>query len=234
MNFSDWEVTNINYQQNLSTAKIMSVTLTSLDPFYIMSLFFMWFIMMIAMMLPSAIPVILMFNKISDERKKLNYSYVKTFYFIIAYLFIWGLFSLIATAIHVILELSTLLDPMSLSVGYNIGALIFILAGIYQMTPLKNACLHYCRNPIEIFGGKKIFENWMVLSIGAKHGIFCLGCCWVLMSLLFYAGIMNIFWIAGLSLYIIIEKYLIKAKNFNLLTGIILILWGFVILYNYN
>jgi predicted metal-binding membrane protein len=231
---SAWEVTNINYKQNLSTVKMMNAMHNSLDLFYIINLFVMWFIMMIAMMLPSAIPVILMFDKISNERKRLNYSYVKTFNFIIAYLLVWIFFSLIATTVHIILQLSTILNPMSLSVGYNMGALIFILAGIYQMTPLKEVCLHYCKNPIEIFGGKKIFDNLSVVSVGINHGFYCVGCCWVLMSLLFYGGIMNIFWIAGLSLYMIIEKCIIKEKFFNLFTGSILIVWGFAILYIYN
>lgn len=231
MKLSAWEMTIQIYTENFSSEHAMSKTF---DFLYVIGLFLMWFIMMIAMMLPSAIPIILMFDKISNQRKKLNYSYVRTFNFIVAYLLIWGLFSLVATSIHVILEFSTLLNSTSLSVGYKIGAFIFIFAGIYQMTPLKEVCLRYCRNPIDILGGKKIFDNFVVLFIGFKHGFYCVGCCWVLMLLLFYAGIMNIFWIAGLSIYMIFEKLLIKAKFFNFLTGFILIFWGIAVLYYYN
>ena len=94
------------------------------------------------------------------------------------------------------------------------------------MTPYKETCLKYCRNPIELLSTQKIFHNSGAFYIGFKHGFFCVGCCWVLMLLLFYSGIMNIFWIVGLSLYIIIEKFLFFGKKINLFTGLILILFG--------
>ena len=231
---SAWDMTMQKYQINLSSTNMASNIKNPLNPLYTISLFLMWLIMMVAMMLPSAIPVVLMFDKISNERKRLGYNYVKTFNFVFSYIFIWTLFSILATAIHIALQLLNILNPMSLSVGYNIGALIFIFAGVYQMTPLKNVCLYYCRNPIEIFSEKKIFDNLNALSVGLKHGLYCVGCCWVLMFLLFYSGVMNLLWIAGLSLYVLIEKYVIKIKIFNYLSGLILIFWGIGILYNYN
>ena len=84
-----------------------------------------------------------------------------------------------------------------MSIGYLLGGILFILAGIYQMTPLKDSCLYYCRNPIELFSSNKIFSNWSAFYVGLKHGFFCVGCCWILMLLLFYVGVMNLFWIAG-------------------------------------
>jgi predicted metal-binding membrane protein len=120
-----------------------------------------------------------------------------------------------------------MMNVSTLTVGNLFGASLFMLAGIYQMTPLKNSCLHYCRNPIELLSNKKIFDNLGSFYIGIKHGIFCVGCCWPLMFLLFYSGVMNILWIAGLSFYILIEKYIVSGKKLNFLTGVILILFGF-------
>ena len=124
-------------------------------------------------MLPSAIPVILMFDKISNLRKKLKYKYAQTFNFVIAYFFIWFIFSLGATVVHIILESYAILNPKSLSVSYSIGALLFFFSGIYQMTPLKDVCLRYCRNPIEILGRKNVFNTWIALTVGLKHGAYC-------------------------------------------------------------
>ena len=213
MEISSWEITIQNYQIESSMMKIMNTGERSITFIYLASLFLMWFLMMIAMMLPAAMPVIIMFDKISIERKKLNYKFVTTFSFALSYLIIWALFSFFATAIHVFLEIFEILSPISLSVSHFFGGLLFIIAGIYQMTFLKEACLRYCRNPIEILGGKKIFDGLRAFYIGIKHGVFCVGCCWVLMFLLFYVGIMNIFWIIGLSAYMFVEKYFPREKK---------------------
>ena len=233
MEMSAWEITIQNYQIESSMMKIMNIGERSISLVYLSSLFFMWFLMMVAMMLPTAMPVIIMFDKISIERKKLNYKFVTTFSFALSYLIIWALFSFFATAIHVFLEIFKILSPSSLSVGHFFGGFLFIIAGIYQMTFLKEACLRYCRNPIEILGGKKIFDGLSAFYVGMKHGVFCVGCCWVLMFLLFYVGIMNIFWIMGLSAYMFVEKYFSQGKKISFFTGLILILWGIGILYSY-
>jgi len=233
MEVSAWKMTLYKYQLGSSMMNIINMAERSTNVIYLLSLFFMWFLMMIAMMLPSAIPVIIMFDKISNERKKLNYKFVPTINFTLSYLLIWALFSFFATIIHVFLEFFKILSPTSLSVGYFYGGFLFIVAGIYQITPLKYACLRYCRNPVEILGGKNIFNNLSAFYIGMKHGIFCVGCCWVLMLLLFYVGIMNIFWIIGLSSYMMVEKYFFQENKFSFFTGLILIFWGIGILYSY-
>ena len=213
MEMSALEMTFQNHKILSTSMHIINAKEGSFNLIYLTSLFFMWLAMMVAMMLPSAIPVIMLFDKISNERKKLHYKYVPTINFTLSYIFAWSFFCLVATAIHYFFEVFNILNPVSLKVGSLIGGLLFIIAGIYQMTPLKEACLRYCRNPIEILGGKKIFNNLDAFYVGLKHGIFCIGCCWILMLLLFYVGIMNILWIAGLSIYILVEKYLLKAKK---------------------
>ena len=230
MEMSAWEITIQNYQIDSS---IMNIEERSISFIYLTSLFLMWFLMMIAMMLPTAIPVIIMFDKISNERKQLNYKFVPTLNFTLSYLIIWSLFSLFATATHVFLEIFKILSPTSLSVSHFFGGFLFIFAGIYQMTFLKESCLRYCRNPIEILGGKRIFDGLSAFYIGIKHGIYCVGCCWLLMFLLFYVGIMNIFWIIGLSAYMFVEKYSTQGKKISFFTALILIFWGIGILYSY-
>ncbi len=230
MEMSAWEITIQNYQIDSS---IMNIEERSISFIYLTSLFLMWFLMMIAMMLPTAIPVIIMFDKISNERKKFNYKFVPTLNFTLSYLIIWSLFSFFATAIHIFLDIFKILSPISLRVGHFFGGLLFIFAGIYQMTFLKESCLRYCRNPIEILGGKRIFDGLSAFYIGIKHGIYCVGCCWLLMFLLFYVGIMNIFWIIGLSAYMFVEKYSAQGKKISFFTALILIFWGIGILYSY-
>ena len=235
MNISAWKMTLMNLNINdFSNSMDMNLQDDQYSNFLdLIFLFFMWFLMMIAMMLPSAIPFIMIFDKISYERKNNQYKYVPTINFAISYLLIWAIFSLFATIIHVLLEFYDMMNVSTLTVGNLFGASLFMLAGIYQMTPLKNSCLRYCRNPIELLSNEKIFDNLGSFYIGIKHGIFCVGCCWPLMLLLFYSGVMNILWIAGLSFYILIEKYIVSGKKLNFLTGVILILFGFRIFFIY-
>ena len=233
MEMSAWEMTLMNYKKN--SISIDLKTILEEDNINIMDVimhFFMWFLMMVAMMLPSATPVILMFDRISTQRKKLQYQYVPIINFVLSYLVVWILFSCLATALHLIFERYGFLNSSSLSVGHTIGGILFIMAGIYQMTPFKNSCVYYCRNPIELLSTKKIFNNLGAFYVGLKHGMFCVGCCWALMLILFYVGVMNIFWIAILSLYVLVEKYLFKDRKYDFLAGLILIVWGFTILYN--
>ena len=229
---SAWEMTliNLNIKEFSNSMKINNSNYYTSNFNELIFIFLMWFFMMIAMMLPSAIPFIMMFDKISDQRKKQEYSYALTIFFLLSYILVWGLFSFSAAIIHFFLQKNNILNTSTLSINYLIGGLLFIFSGIYQMTPYKETCLKYCRNPIELLSTQKIFHNSGAFYIGFKHGFFCVGCCWVLMLLLFYSGIMNIFWIVGLSLYIIIEKFLFFGKKINLFTGLILILFGLKII----
>ena len=228
MNMSAWKMTliDMNIKDFSNSMPMKQLENHNMNLSEMVFIFCMWVMMMIAMMLPSSIPYIMMFDKISFERKKNKYKYASTFYFIFSYLIVWVVFSLLASILHILLELYGILNISTLKVGNLFGSILFLFAGIYQMTPLKNACLRYCRNPIELFSTKKIYNNIDSISTGFQHGIFCVGCCWPLMLLLFYSGVMNVMWILGLSLYIIIEKYIIIGKKFNFFTGFILIFFG--------
>ncbi|MBT3777559.1 MAG: DUF2182 domain-containing protein [Pelagibacteraceae bacterium] len=233
MTMSAWEMTliNLNINEVSNSMKIMNSHDYHINFSNMIFIFLMWFLMMIAMMLPTAIPFIMIFDKISNERKKQKYSYGLTINFFLSYVLIWAIFSLCLTIIHILLQKLNILNASSLSVGYIFGGLLFLLAGIYQMTPFKDVCLKNCSNPIDFLSGQKMFYNFGAFYLGMKHGIFCVGCCWVLMLLLFYSGVMNIFWIVGLSLYIIIEKFIILGKKFNIFSGLILISYGSTIIY---
>ena len=142
------------------------------------------------------------------------------------YLLAWGGFSLVAVFLQWGLERLVLLSAMMQTTSLYLGATLLIGAGIYQLTPLKHACLRRCRSP---FGF--IAQHWRqgsggAMRMGFEHGLFCLGCCWVLMVLLFYGGVMNLWWIVGLALYVMIEKLAPAGPRIGRYTGSLLILWG--------
>ena len=111
-----------------------------------------------------------------------------------------------------------------------LGAALLIAAGVWQLTPLKNACLRHCRSPIGFLSAQWRPGRTGAFRMGLVHGAFCLGCCWFLMGLLFYGGVMNLYWIIGLALYILIEKLLPAGARIAQLTGVFLIAWGAALL----
>lgn len=192
-------------------------------------LFTMWVIMMLAMMLPSALPMILLHAAVLKKYKEKSPSQNWTIPILVAgYLSVWVLFSLIATALQALLENLALLSPMMVSTSPQFGGLILIMAGIYQLTPLKNACLAHCKSPISY-----ITENWLpglsgAYRMGARHGLYCVGCCWILMALLFVGGVMNLLWIALISLFILLEKTApLGSKIGRVFSGFCLMALGF-------
>lgn len=186
----------------------------------------MWWVMMVAMMLPSASPMILLFAAVDERSRERSKSGVSTGFFASGYLVAWGVFSLLAVALQWSFTELALLSPMMASASVPFGAVLLIAAGIYQLTPLKHACLRHCRTPIHFLS-----MHWRdgpdgAFGMGLEHGAFCLGCCWVLMGLLFYGGVMNLLWIAGLMLYVIIEKLVPAGHWIGGIAGVALIAWG--------
>ena len=193
---------------------------------YAVLMFFMWWIMMMAMMLPSAAPMILLFAIINRKQRDKGAPYVPTGVFAAGYLLVWGAFSLVAVSAQWGLERSGLLSSAMASTSVLLGAALLIAAGIYQLTPLKHACLRHCRSPFAF-----IIQHWRpgdrgALRMGIEHGAFCTGCCWFLMALLFYGGIMNLYWIAGLALYVLLEKTIPAGHWLGRIAGVVLIAWG--------
>ncbi len=207
----------------------MMVTRPAWDVGYSLLMFFMWWIMMVAMMLPSATPMILLFAFLN--RKIAEGAPYAVAAFISAYVFVWGGFSVVAMALQWGLEDSALLSPNMTSANLIFGGALLIAAGVWQLTPLKHACLRHCRAPIQFFARGWRKGTGGAFRMGLEHGAYCLGCCWVLMALLFYGGVMNIWWIAGLAIYLLIEKVIPAGHWIGRGAGILLVVWGLGVIY---
>jgi predicted metal-binding membrane protein len=170
-------------------------------------LFAMWWVMMVGMMLPSVAPVIVTFATVNRNRRARGEPYVPSALFAAGYLLAWGGFSLVATLAQEALERWALLSPMDMTTNSHVlGGLLFLAAGLYQFTPMKLTCLSFCRSPIDF-----VVNHWRdgpggALRMGLTHGLHCLGCCWILMLLLFVGGVMNLLWVAFLAIVVLAEK----------------------------
>ena len=169
-------------------------------------MFVMWWVMMIGMMVPSAMPMVLTFATVNRRKGAHGQPYVPTSTFVTGYLAVWGAFSLAATLAQWGLEQSAMMLPsMRISSGV-LGGILFIAAGAYQWTPLKASCLRKCRTPLDF-----VLNHWRdgrlgALRMGIEHGTLCLGCCAVLMVLLFVGGVMNLLWVAAIAAFVLVEK----------------------------
>jgi len=170
-------------------------------------LFAMWLVMMVGMMLPSVAPVILTFATVNRNRRARGEPYVPAALFAAGYLLAWVGFSLAATLAQWALERAALLSPMDMTIDSRLlGGLLFLAAGLYQFTPVKLACLSFCRSPLDFVVNHWRDGNGGALRMGMTHGLYCLGCCWILMLLLFVGGVMNLLWVAALAGVVLIEK----------------------------
>jgi len=186
----------------------------------------MWVVMMIAMMTPSIAPAVLLFAKHSRTQQAAGRPYVPASAFLAGYLLVWTAFSVVATAAHWLLEKYGFLTMMMEPSSAKIAGVILIVAGVFQFTPLKHACLKHCRGPLDV-----IMHGWKpgvlgALSTGVWHGAYCTGCCWALMLLLFAAGVMNIMWVALISIFVLIEKLAPRAEVIARIGGVVLIAAG--------
>ncbi len=198
--------------------------------------FLMWWVMMIAMMLPSVASVVLLYTALI--RRGGNAANVPRLagVFLAGYLSAWAFFSLLATGAQWFLELRGIVSPMGMALTSNLlGASVLIAAGAYQLTPWKQSCLQHCQSPLKYLTEHRRPGLRGALRMGIEHGAFCLGCCWFLMALLFVGGIMNLYWIIGLTVFVLLEKLLMarhwltfsKAVGAGLcLAGIGLVLSG--------
>ena len=205
---------------NMSAMKNMVATPAVWTFSYSVLMFFMWWTMMIAMMLPSASPMILLYTALIRRTKKAKSIIRQVTSFICGYLLAWAAFSLFAAALQSQLELRDWMSPMMMeATNIYLAAGILIAAGVYQLTPLKTVCLEKCRQPASFLANYK--NTWVnsPLRIGLVHGFYCVGCCWFLMGLLFFGGIMNLYWIVGLIIFVAIEKLHEKGIIFGKILG---------------
>jgi predicted metal-binding membrane protein len=183
----------------------------------------MWWVMMIAMMLPSAAPLILLYGRVH----RYSGDPPPTAPFLAGYLAIWLGFALLAAALHALLEQQGLVSAMTMaSAAPWLSAGFLIAAGIYQLTALKDVCLSSCRTPSDFLTRHYRPGRWGAWRIGLLHGAYCVGCCWLLIALLFVGGVMNLAWIAALTLLVAAEKLLPGGPWIARISGVLFILWG--------
>lgn len=190
------------------------------------ALFGMWAIMMIAMMIPAASPMILAFAGVNRARREQSLSCVSTSAFVLGYVGSWTIFSLAATLAQEALHSAALLSSMGTSTSNTVGGALLAGTGVFQFTPLKSTCLRHCRSPLGF-----ILTEWRdgplgALQMGLRHGLYCVGCCWLLMGLLFVAGVMNLWWVAAIAGFVLLEKVASAGLRIERITGLLLVVWG--------
>lgn len=196
----------------------------------------MWIVMMIGMMTPSVAPMLLLYARVGRQARQQHYPFAATGWFALGYFLIWTLFALIATIAQWELERLALLTPMLASKSHVVGGGVLIAAGIYQWLAAKDACLTQCQSPfsfIQQHGGFRSTHRG-ALKLGLKHGLYCVGCCWALMLLLFVGGVMNTLWIASLTILILLEKMIPTGRFIPRLAGLLLISLGLILYFQMN
>ena len=193
-------------------------------------LFVMWAVMMVAMMVPGAAPMILMFTMSNRRRREQQHPYVPTAVFLAGYLLVWTGFSVLALLAQWGLHSAALLAPMMVSSSPILGGLLLLAAGLFQWTPLKYTCLTRCRSPLGF-----LMTDWRegrrgALIMGLRHGLYCTGCCWSLMALLFVAGVMNLLWVATITAFVLVEKVVPRGDLVGRIAGGAFVAAGLVML----
>jgi predicted metal-binding membrane protein len=192
--------------------------------------FVMWAVMMVAMMVPSASPLLLMMAAANRKRRQQDDPLVPTGLFLGGYLLAWTAFSAVATAAQWGLHTTALLSPAMVGTSPVVGGVVLLLAGLFQFTSLKQACLAHCRSPLGFVMGHWRDGRVGAVRMGLEHGLYCVGCCWILMALLFVAGVMNLAWVAAISLFVLAEKVLPRGELVGKFGGVVLVATGLVML----
>ncbi|MBV8135363.1 MAG: DUF2182 domain-containing protein [Deltaproteobacteria bacterium] len=189
--------------------------------------FLMWAVMMVAMMLPSASPMVLTYARLAGGRD--GFSVLWTWMFAAGYLAVWTAFSIAATVAQLTLARAAVLTN-ALTVAPIMGAAILGAAGIYQFTPWKSACLRHCQSPVSFFMTRWRDGAAGAFHMGLQHGTSCVGCCWMLMALLFVAGVMNLVWVASITIFVLLEKLIPYPRAVSFTAGCALITAGLIVL----
>lgn len=211
----------------------MEMAMPQMQPWSAMDfflMFIMWCVMMVAMMVPSAAHMVLLFAGINRKRAEKQDPFVPTGIFLLGYLAVWCGFSAVATVAQWGLHTSALLSPMMASANPLLGGGLLVAAGIFQWTPLKYACLSRCRSPLGY-----LLTEWRdgpggAFLMGVKHGNYCTVCCWALMSLMFVAGVMSLLWMAIIAGFVLLEKAAPAGRWISRVSGTLLVAWGILII----
>jgi len=185
-------------------------------------LFVMWAVMMVAMMTPSAAPMVLVFAAVNRRRREQGGVVVPTGVFVLGYVVVWSLYAVAAAAGQWALHNVALLSEEMAAASPLLGGILLLAAGVFQWTPLKRACLAACRSPLSF-----VMTRWHegargAFVMGLSHGVYCVGCCWVLMALLFVAGVMNLAWVAAIGAFTLAEKALPWGDALGRAAGVVL------------
>ena len=193
-------------------------------------MFLMWAVMMVAMMLPSAAPMILLFAAVCRKQAAQGRTFAPVGVFVAGYLAVWSVFSLGATVLQWGLEQAALLSPLMVGTSPLLGGGLLVVAGLYQWSPLKQACLRHCRSPIHFIVHHRREGPGGAFVMGLEHGAFCVGCCWLLMGLLLVGGVMNLLWVAAIAVFVLLEKGLPGGHRLGGVAGVGLVAWGGLLL----
>jgi predicted metal-binding membrane protein len=225
MGFSAWEMTamysadgpamDMGWRWSLGYAALM---------------FAMWWLMMVAMMLPSAAPVILLAAALNRRSTPDRAPFGATACFVTGYLLVWAAFSVAAVTGQWGLQEAGLLSSMMRLHAEQAAGGLLLAAALWQLTPFKQACLRECRSPVRLLTQRRRSGNTGAIAIGLEHGAYCLGCCWVLMALLFVGGAMNLYWISGLALFVLVEKTLSAGPRIGRVAAARAAVWGLALI----
>ena len=198
---------------------------TLLDALFI---FLMWTVMMVGMMIPAAAPMLLIYAGVARQANARGTPFAATGWFALGYLLAWTAFAAAATLLQWLLDRAGLLTPMMASASRPLAGALLVAAGLYQFSPLKYACLGQCRSPLDFIRRAGGFrgDRAGALRLGLRHGLFCIGCCWALMILLFALGVMNVLWIAALTILVLAEKALPAGRLLPWASGAALVAAG--------
>jgi predicted metal-binding membrane protein len=215
---------------SLSGAKLTMPHMHAWGASYVTMVFVMWAVMMVAMMVPSATPFILLFARLNRTRETRADPVLPTTAFAAGYILVWTGYSAVATLAQWGLHRAALLSPSAASASPLFGGALLLAAGIFQWTPLKQACLTQCRSPLGFLMSEWREGRRGALIMGFKHGWYCVGCCWILMALLFVAGVMNLLWMAVITAFVLAEKLLPRGEVVARLGGAVLTAAGIFLL----
>jgi predicted metal-binding membrane protein len=186
----------------------------------------MWIVMMTAMMIPSASPTILLFASVARTRRARGAPTASTAVFTLGYLIIWAFYATIAAVLQWELHRLALLSPAMVTARPWLGGGLLVAAGLYQWLPFKDSCLSHCRSPLQFFSSSWREGSGGALLMGMRHGTYCVGCCALVMTLLFVAGVMNLLWVAALAIFVLAEKLFPTGRAMGRVTGMLMIAWG--------
>lgn len=196
---------------------------TALDAAFMFS---MWAVMMVGMMTPSATPMILLYALVLRRKAGSGNPVIPTAAFFAGYVAVWTVFSATATGAQWALERAALLSPMMAGTSAVFDGIVLVAAGVYQWTPYKSACLKRCRNPVWFLSRLWRDGTAGAFRMGFLHGVFCLGCCWALMALLFVGGVMNLLCVAAITVFVLVEKVVPAGPVVGRASALVLMVLG--------